>query len=105
MTPHPLAGTEEAHRLCDVYHLWPNADELIRISPDLSAINPSGPMPGSFYTKSDVYALASDPLHVKGQRETRMCLVKFLDGSPVAVRYEQWCIYYEQRCLYHKEYS
>jgi hypothetical protein len=85
MTPHPLAGTPTAGILCDVYTLWENADQLIQEFPKMYAINR-----GPIETVSEVFALASDPLATQpatSQNHTVMCLVKFLDGSPVAVRY------------------
>jgi len=45
---------------------------------------------GGIETKSDVYAIADDPLKVPG---CKMCLVIFLEGSPVAVRYHVSDIY------------
>jgi hypothetical protein len=77
MIPSPLAGTEEAHKLCDVYHLWPEADVRIK-SPPRYAMRVETHI-------DNVWAIADDPLKVPN---CMLCLTRFLDGTPVAVRYQ-----------------
>jgi hypothetical protein len=67
---------------CDVYRLWPDADRQIKWRPSYAAINRGGP--NGMDTVSDVWSVREDPLHVPG---CKVCLVKFLDGSPATVRY------------------
>lgn len=67
---------------CDVYRLWPDADARLKGTPEFSARNHGGPK--GFDTFSKVWAVVDDPLSVPG---CQLCLCKFLDGSPVAIRY------------------
>jgi hypothetical protein len=68
---------------CDVYTLWTNADQLIRETPKGYILDGE--------LKHPFWAIASDPLGgvplALKEYQTQMALVKFLDGSPVAVRY------------------
>lgn len=70
---------------CSVKALFPNADELITQSP-IGYINESG----GGGIKTEFWARATDPLIKLGLTKPgcEMFLVKFLDGSPVAVRYD-----------------
>jgi hypothetical protein len=61
---------------CDVYILWPNADQLIQETPIGYVLDGE--------LKHPFWAIQDDPLHVY---KCQMALTKFLDGSPVAVRY------------------
>ena len=67
---------------CDVDVLFPNAAAKIKGYPMYSMVNRGGPK--GLDTRSECWAIADDPLKVQG---CVMGLVKFLDGSPVAVRY------------------
>jgi hypothetical protein len=80
-----MATLHEPPGPCDAHLLWPNADLLIQERPKYVVVNRGG-----LETKSDVYAVADDPLKVPG---CKMCLVIFLEGSPVAVRYHVSDIY------------
>jgi hypothetical protein len=62
---------------CDVYDLFPNADDLIKETPKGYILEGDG-------IKLPFWAIASDPLTVQG---CDMALTKFLDGSPVATRH------------------
>jgi hypothetical protein len=62
---------------CDVYKLFPNADDLIKETPKGYILEGDG-------IKIPFWAIASDPLTVQG---CDMALTKFLDGSPVATRH------------------
>ncbi len=66
--------------LSDVKNLFPNAEEIINTSAPIGyAINR-----GAFETRTPVWAFADDPLELHG---FVMCLIKFLDGTPITVRY------------------
>ena len=62
---------------CDVYNLFPNADDLIKETPKGYILEGDG-------IKIPFWAIASDPLKVP---DCDMALTKFLDGSPVATRH------------------
>jgi len=70
---------------CNVYDLFPNADQLITETPKGHIISVDE-------LKIPFWAIQGDPLNVPG---CQMALVKFLDGSPIAVRYRisQFVIY------------
>ena len=79
---------------CSAETLFPDAERIINTYPPFGyAINHGGPH--GFNTRSEYWALANDPLDCERDKdgiirsECLMCLVKFLDGSPVAVRYRQ----------------
>lgn len=81
---------------CDVSVLFPNPEALLSLYepgsiPPYMAINRGGPY--GFDTQSKAWAIADDPLKVPG---CKLCLVKFLDGSPVAVRYRERDIIYNE---------
>jgi hypothetical protein len=61
---------------CSAEALWENAKQLITETPKGYVDNGN--------VKHPFWAIASDPLQVPG---CQMALVKFLDGSPVAVRW------------------
>ena len=67
---------------CDVSLLFPNAKLLMQNDP-IGYVDDGWPY--GLHVKHMYWALAPDPLGVPG---CKMCLVKFLDGSPVAVRYQ-----------------
>jgi len=71
---------------CSAETIWPNAEELVRGGTILFAINRGGPGPGGLDTKSPVYATAPDPLRVSGYT---LCLCRWVDGSPITIRYRQ----------------
>lgn len=73
--------------------LFPDAERIMNTCPPLGyAINRGGIGPD---INTEYWALASDPLDCERDEdglirsECLMCLVKFFDGSPVAVRYRQ----------------
>ena len=72
-------GLSRALSSCDVYRLFPDADNLIK------ADMPIGVVRGDCHI-SKYYATCPDPLNVPG---CQMVLAKFLDDSPVAVRYRK----------------
>jgi len=59
--------------------------ELLKVEPYGYAINRGGPGPGGLDTKSPYWALADDPLRIPN---CKMILTKFVDGSPIALRYQ-----------------
>ena len=63
--------------------LFANAEELLK--------NPADYYHRDAYGKCDVYAIANDPQKVNG---CIICLVKFLDDSPVMVRYYKENVHY-----------
>jgi hypothetical protein len=65
---------------CDVARLFPNAEETIKGNPIGYILEGLPGLP----IKHMHWGVAPDPLKVSG---CQMALVKFLDGSPVAVRY------------------
>jgi hypothetical protein len=67
---------------CNVYRNFPGADEIIKTAPDFIAINRGGPH--GIDTASECWGTVEDPLKIQG---CVLALVKFLDGSPVAIRY------------------
>ena len=67
----------------------PHPEQLMIGEPYGYAINRGGPGPGSLDTKSPFWGLADDPLKIPG---CTMVLVRFLDGSPVALRYRDYDI-------------
>ena len=69
--------------LCDAEVVFKHAKARIIGIPRYVAINRGGPY--GFDTKTGVYAIADDPLKVPG---CKLALVKFLDGSPVSIRYK-----------------
>jgi len=73
---------------CSAETLFPNAKATIFCDPKGYAVNCGGP--GGLNTKSPVWAVAPDPLEVPG---CCMVLTKFLNGSPVAVRYDRGEVY------------
>ena len=73
---------------CSAETLFPNAKATIFCEPLGFALNNGGPH--GFDTKSPVWAVADDPLKVP---KCCMVLTKFLDGSPVAVRYHKHDVY------------
>ena len=73
---------------CDADVLFSNAETKIKGPSFYAAINIGDPH--GIDTFSDVYAITKDPLKVP---RCVMCLVKFLDGSPVAVRYRRNDVY------------
>ena len=68
---------------CDVDVLFPKAEKRIREVAKFTVINRGGPH--GMDTKSECWEVVEDPLKVQG---CVMCLIKFLDGSPMAVRYK-----------------
>ena len=70
---------------CNVYRNFPGADEIIKKQPDYIAINTGGPK--GMRTASECWGYCDDPLKVDG---CVLALVKFLDGTPVAVRYYKY---------------
>jgi hypothetical protein len=77
---------------CDVDTLFPNAKTQLFCNPKYVVVNPA--------IKSDCWGVVDDPLKVPG---CVMCLVKFLDGSPVAVRYRLTEVYV-RTCVPYKEF-
>lgn len=78
---------------CSAETLFPGAERIMNTYPPLGySINRGGI---GFDTNTEYWALANDPLDCERDKdgiirsECLMCLVKFLDGSPVAVRYRQ----------------
>ena len=71
--------------ICSVEKLFPNAEESIKGEPWGYAINRGGPH--GFDTKSPYWDKVDDPLAKYNNNSCVICLVKFLDGSPVVVRY------------------
>ena len=63
-----------------------DCEQLLKTEPYGYAINRGGPGPGSLDTKSPLWGIANDPLKVPG---CCLALVKFVDGSPVAIRYHK----------------
>ena len=78
---------------CDTNVLFPNAEIIITGLPKGYALEPGGPT-DILSIKSPVWDVAPDPLQVPG---CSICLVKFLDGSPVVVRYRNSDIHIGQR--------
>ena len=72
--------------ICGVERLFPNAEELMKVEPYGYAINRGGV---GLDTKSPFWAIADDPLAEYNGNTCVMCLVKFLDGSPIAIRYHK----------------
>lgn len=75
----PITEGLSTEGLSDVKNLFPNAEEIINTPAIGYAINR-----GAFETRTPVWAFADDPLELHGYT---MCLIKFLDGTPIAVRY------------------
>ena len=69
---------------CDVHVLFKDPELKITEFPKYAIIQPEGPNDIGLHMKC--WDIAEDPLKVPG---CIMCLVKFLDGSPVAVRYNR----------------
>jgi len=73
---------------CDVDVLFPKAKEKIREVAKFTVINRGGPH--GMDTKSECWEVVDDPLKIQG---CVMCLIKFLTGEPVAVRYQRTDVY------------
>lgn len=73
---------------CSAETLFPDAAILMKAGPLGYAVNSGGPH--GFDTKSPVWDVVDDPLQVPG---CVLVLTKFLDGSPVAVRYRAYDVY------------
>ena len=77
---------------CSVETLFPNAEELMKYPADAYALQSAGEL-GHF--KKEVWAVAYDPAEdnevVGGivQHDNYICLCKWLDGSPVAIRFSK----------------
>ena len=68
---------------CDVTKLFPNAELLMQLDP-IGYVEDG--YPDDLVAPKHMYwDVAPDPLGVPG---CKMCLVRFLDGFPVAVRYQ-----------------
>lgn len=78
---------------CDVYELFgDNADDLIKGKP-LGYVLESGSPHIEDSLKIQFWGIHIDPLHVPG---CALYLIKFLDGSAVAVRYHWNHFFYPQ---------
>jgi len=78
---------------CDAESLWNNPEEMMKVAP--YGYVRDGDM------KIPFWATCEDPLQVPG---CQMVLVKFLDGSPVAVRYKKVDIVQANMChLCHRD--
>ena len=75
-----IRDISEPHASCSAEALFPNINSLMFRDPKYTVCDPGG-----MYV-TQVWAIAEDPNKVPG---CVMCLVKFLDGSPVAVRYHK----------------
>ena len=73
---------------CSVEVLFPDAKTIMTLDPLGYAVNTGGPY--GIDTKSPIWDVVDDPLEVRG---CVMVLTKFLDGSPVAVRYYKHDVY------------
>lgn len=73
---------------CSVETLFPNAEARLKGNPKGFAVNSGGP--NGMDTKSLIWDVAPDPCHVPG---CFLALTKFLDGSPVAVRYKTYHLF------------
>ena len=76
---------------CSAETVFPDAGILIQDPPLGYAVNSGGPK--GMDTKSLVWDVADDPCHVPG---CVLVLTKFLDGSPVSVRYHVHDVYKER---------
>ena len=73
---------------CSVETIFPNAVRVVAMPAKGFAINSGGP--GRMDTKSPVWDVTRDPLQVPG---CVLVLTKFLDGSPITVRYHRHDVY------------